>query len=222
MVRLEHVGKRYAGGPDVLRDVSLALPSGSFRFLTGPSGAGKTTLIKLLSLAEPPSRGLVNLLGIDPATLDRDGRAALRQRIGVVPQDFGLLPYLSIRDNVALPLRISGRPEPEIVENVPELLRWIGLADKMDAYPATLSDAERQRAAVARAIVRRPDLLLADEPTATVNDERAAILVRVFERINRLGTTVLIGTHNIAFARRFTHPRLHLEAGVLSGPVVPP
>jgi len=218
VVRLENIGKRYGTGSEVLQDVSLALTPGSFHFLTGASGAGKTTLLKIMYLAERPSRGIVTLFDTDVATVDRVVHVALRRRIGIVLQDFRLLAHLSVRDNVALPLRIAGAPESEIRENIPELLSWVGLADKIDARPATLSGGEQQRAAVARAIVCRPDLLIADEPTGSVDDDLAVTLVRLFERMNRLGSTVMIATHNQEFVRRFAHPRFHLAAGVLSGP----
>jgi len=216
LVRLENIGKRYSGGNEVLQDVTLTLDPGGFYFLTGVSGAGKTTLLKIIYLAERPSRGIVSLFDTDTATADRATQSALRRRIGIVFQDFRLVEHLSVRDNVALPLRLAGAPEREIRENVPELLAWLGLGDKIEFRPATLSGGEQQRVAIARAIVRRPDLLLADEPTGNVDDEIAMLLVRVFERINRLGTTVLIATHDVAFARQFEHERFHLEQGILS------
>ncbi len=218
MVRLENVGKRYGGGAEILQDVTLALDPGGFYFLTGVSGAGKTTLLKIIYLAERASRGIVSVFDTDTATVDRREQSALRRRIGIVFQDFRLLEHLNVRDNVALPLRIAGAPEREIRENVPELLGWLGLGDKGDLRPATLSGGEQQRVAIARAIVRRPDLLHAYDPTGNVDDEIAMLLVRVFERINRLGTTVLIATHDVAFARQFAHERFHLERGVLSAP----
>ena len=216
MVRLENVGKRYGSGAEILQDVTVTLDPGGFYFLTGVSGAGKTTLLKIIYLAERASRGIVTLFDTDTATVDRQTQASLRRRIGIVFQDFRLVEHLSVRDNVALPLRIAGAPEREIRENVPELLGWLGLGDKGDLRPTTLSGGEQQRVAIARAIVRRPDLLLADEPTGNVDDEIAMLLVRVFERINRLGTTVLIATHDVAFARQFAHERFHLEHGILS------
>ena len=216
MVRLENVGKRYGTDAEILLDISLTLDDGGFYVLTGVSGAGKTTLLKINYLAEPPTRGTVTLFNTAAATADRATHTALRRRIGIVFQDFRLVDHLSVRDNVALPLRIAGAPEREIRENVPELLSWMGLEDKLDLRPATLSGGEQQRVAIARAIVRRPDLLIADEPTGNVDDEIAMLLVRVFERINKLGTTVLIATHDVAFARQFAHRRYHLDRGALS------
>lgn len=216
MVRLENVGKRYGGGVEVLRDVTATLEPGGFYFLTGASGAGKTTLLKIVHLAERPSRGTVTLFGTNIATADRTAQSALRRRIGMVFQDLRLIEHLSVRDNIALPLRIAGAPDREVRDNVPELLGWLGLSGKGDLYPAALSGGEQQRVAIARAIVRRPDLLLADEPTGSVDDGLATLLVQVFEQINRLGTTVLIATHDVAFAGRFAYRRLHLEAGALA------
>ena len=216
MVRLENVGKRYGTDAEILHDVSLRLDDGGFYFLTGVSGAGKTTLLKIIYLAEPPSSGLVTLFNTDAATADRATHTSLRRRIGIVFQDFRLVDHLTVRDNVALPLRIAGAPEREIRENVPELLGWMGLEGKLDYRPAQLSGGEQQRVAIARAIVRRPDLLIADEPTGNIDDEIAMLLVRVFERINKLGTTVLIATHDVAFARQFSHRRYHLDRGALA------
>jgi cell division transport system ATP-binding protein len=215
VVRLEQIGKRYSTGPEVLHDISLELAPGDFCFVTGASGAGKTTLLKIIYLAEPASRGVLTLFEQNAAAIDRPGRAALRRRIGIVFQEFRLLDHLSLRDNVALPLRLAGVSEAEIRSHVAELVGWLGLEHKIEARPPTLSSGERQLAAIARALVRRPELLIADEPTGNVDDEVAQQLVRVFERINRLGATVLIATHDIAFARRFAHRRLHLEQGGL-------
>jgi cell division transport system ATP-binding protein len=196
MVRFENVGMRYGSGPEVLRDVSFELNSGSFTFLTGLSGAGKTSLLKLICLAEPPSRGLITLFSEDLATARRSDLPALRRRIGVVFQDFRLLSHLSAYDNVALPLRLAGKRESEYARDVRELLSWVGLGDRMSAKPATLSGGEQQRVAIARAVVARPDLLIADEPTGNVDPEMGAKLIRLFAELNRLGTTVLIATHD--------------------------
>lgn len=216
MVSLDHIGKRYAAAMPVLSDISLTLETGGFYFLTGPVGVGKTTLLRLIYLAERPSEGRVSLFGSDPSALDRAAVAALRRRIGVVFQDQRLIADLSVGDNVALPLRIAGAEERSVAANVAELLSWVGLSDRADEPAGTLSGGERQRAAIARAIVHSPELLIADEPTGNVDDEIALLLVRVFERINRLGTTVLIATHDIAFAHQFAHRRFHLDRGSLS------
>jgi cell division transport system ATP-binding protein len=196
MVRFENVGMRYGSGPEVLRDVTFELEGGSFTFLTGLSGAGKTTLLKLIYLAEPPSRGLITLFGQELATAKRQDLPPLRRRIGVVFQDFHLLNHLSVYDNVALPLRLAGRRDQDYAHDVRELLSWVGLGDRMQAKPPTLSGGEQQRVAIARAVVARPDLLIADEPTGNVDPEMGARLIRLIAELNRLGTTVLIATHD--------------------------
>jgi len=216
LVRFENVGMRYGAGPEVLRDVSMRLPPGSFHFLTGPSGAGKSTLLKLMYLAERPSRGIISLFDRDIATTPRRELPPLRRRIGVVFQDFRLIDHLSAFDNAALPLRVSGLAEAQIREHVVELLSWVGLADHLDAKPATLSGGQQQRVAIARAVISRPSLLLADEPTGNVDDEMALRLLRLFEEMNKLGTTLVIATHNEALVTRFGHPRLHLDEGGLT------
>jgi cell division transport system ATP-binding protein len=215
VVRLENIGMRYDAGGDVLSGVTLALQPGEFCFLTGASGAGKTTLLKIVYLAERPSRGSVTLFGADAATGGRSARAVLRRRIGVVFQECRLVDHLSVGDNVALPLRIARVPEGEIRDHVPELLGWLGMRHRIEARPPLLSEGERQRVAVARAIVRRPELLIADEPTCRGDEEVAMLLVRAFEHMNRLGTTVLIATHDLGFVRQFEHRRVHLEKGSL-------
>ncbi|MBN9558757.1 MAG: cell division ATP-binding protein FtsE [Alphaproteobacteria bacterium] len=215
MVRFENVGMRYGAGPEVLRDVSFTLEPGSFTFLTGLSGAGKTTLLKLIYLGEPPSRGLVNLFGQDLATAMRQDFPALRRRIGVVFQDFRLFRHLSAFDNVAMPLKLAGRREQQYAQDVEELLTWVGLGGRLDAKPATLSGGEQQRVAIARAVVARPDLLIADEPTGNVDAEIAARLIRLFGELNRLGTTVLIATHDRALIERTQAREMRLVDGRL-------
>jgi len=215
VVSLEHIAKRSDTGAQILSDISLDLEPGGFYFLTGASGAGKTALLRIIHLAELPSRGTLTLFGANTAALDRDARAASRRRIGIVFQDLRLVDTMSAGDNVGLPLRIAGAPEPQIRANVLELLAWVGLADQAEAPAATLSGSDRRWLAVARAIIHRPELLIADEPTGNVDDETALLLVRAFEQINRLGTTVLIATSDTAFADRFKHRRFHLDHGML-------
>jgi cell division transport system ATP-binding protein len=215
MVRFENVGMRYGAGPEVLRDVTFVLEAGSFTFLTGLSGAGKTTLLKLISVAEPPSRGLVTLFGHDLATAKRSALPALRRRIGVVFQDFRLLDHLSAFDNVALPLRIAGKHESEYARDVEELLVWVGLGDRMTSQPPTLSGGEQQRVAIARAVVAKPDLLIADEPTGNVDPDIGARLIRLFAELNRLGTTVLIATHDRTLVERTRAREMRLVDGRL-------
>jgi cell division transport system ATP-binding protein len=228
VVRFENVGMRYGMGPEVLRDVSFTLEPGSFHFLTGPSGAGKTSLLKLLYLAHRPSRGLITMFGEDLATLPRAELPPLRRRIGVVFQEFRLLDHLTAFDNVALPLRIAGQRRRDYAEDVAELLSWVGLGDRMDARPPTLSGGEKQRVAIARAVVAKPDLLLADEPTGNVDPEIGQRLIRLFVELNRLGATVLIATHDRSLLDVVKAPRLAIAGGRLhqdaasSGPRVTP
>jgi cell division transport system ATP-binding protein len=223
MVRFENVGMRYGPGPEILRDVSFALEAGSFTFLTGPSGAGKTTLLKLMYLAEPPSRGLITLFGTDLATASRRLFPALRRRIGVVFQDFRLLDHLSAFDNVALPLRLSGARMEDFRQDVEEILTWVGLGPRMHAKPPTLSGGEQQRVAIARAVVARPDLLIADEPTGNVDPDMGQRLLRLFFELNRLGTTVLIATHDRGLIATGQSQELRLVDGrLVAMPMVRP
>ncbi|PKQ04405.1 MAG: cell division ATP-binding protein FtsE [Alphaproteobacteria bacterium HGW-Alphaproteobacteria-11] len=216
MIRFENVGMRYGMGPEVLRDVSFHLAPASFHFLTGPSGAGKTSLLKLMFLATRPSRGLITMFGKDIATLPRAELPPLRRRIGVVFQEFRLLDHLTTYENVALPLKIQGRGEDSYRADVEELLAWVGLGDRMSARPPTLSGGEKQRAAIARAVVAQPDLLLADEPTGNVDPEMGQRLLRLFVELNRLGTSVLIATHDRALVETAGAPELVLHKGGLT------
>lgn len=218
IIRFDSVGLRYGLGPEVLRDVTFALPSGSFHFLTGSSGAGKSSLMRLMYLGLRPTRGRVVLFDKDIALTKRYELPALRRRVGVVFQDFRLLDHLSAMDNVALPLRVRGVKESEVRKHVPELLNWVGLSEQINAKPPTLSGGQKQRVAIARAVIGRPDLLLADEPTGNVDDHIAMRLLHLFEELNRLGTTVLIATHNQSLVDRFSqYPRLHIERGTVVG-----
>ena len=216
VVRFDNVGMRYGLGPEVLRDLSFNLEAGSFHFLTGPSGAGKSSLLSLLYLAHRPSRGIVTMFGEDIATVPRKKLPELRRRVGVVFQDFRLIDHLSALDNAALPLRIAGVKESEVKAQARELLDWVGLGDKLDATPPTLSGGEQQRVAIARAVIARPSLLLADEPTGNVDPEIALRLLHLFVELNKIGTTVLIATHDNALIHRFGRPVLRLVAGRLS------
>jgi cell division transport system ATP-binding protein len=215
VVRFENVGLRYGMGAEVLRDVSFLLGSHSFQFLTGPSGAGKTSLLRLLYLSLKPTRGLITLFGHDVATLSKDGLTNLRRRIGIVFQDFRLLDHLTTYDNVALPLRVLGKEEASYRDEVAELLRWVGLGERMMALPPVLSGGEKQRAAIARAVIARPQLLLADEPTGNVDPVLARRLLRLFVELNRSGTAVVIATHDIGLMDLFDAPRLVLHEGRL-------
>ena len=215
MVRFESVGLRYGHGPEILKDVSFRLAPGEFAFLTGPSGAGKTSLLRLLFLALRPTRGLIRLFGEDILTLGRPGLPHLRRRIGVVFQEFRLLDHLSTYDNVALPLRVAGKREASYRADVMDLLSWVGLADQAHAFPPVLSGGEKQRAAIARAVIGKPELLLADEPTGNVDPALARRLLHLFVELNRLGTTVLLATHDHKLVQQTKAPVLHLERGEL-------
>lgn len=219
IIQFENVGLRYGPGPETLIDLSFALAKGGFYFLTGPSGAGKTSLLKLLYLAQRPSRGVIRLFGDDMVTMPRDRFPAYRRRIGVVFQDFRLVPHLSVFDNVALPLRVGGSPESDIAQPVEEILAWVGLATKAEAKPETLSGGEQQRVAIARAVITRPDLLVADEPTGNVDPDMAARLLRLFDALNQLGTTIVVATHDLHLLNSIPHAQImRLADGRLPDP----
>jgi len=215
VVRFDDVSMRYGRGPEVLRDLTFGLAPGSFHFLTGPSGAGKSSLLKLIYLAARPSKGLIHLFGQDVANAEGSARPELRRRIGVVFQDLLLLDHMSAFDNAALPLRIAGLDAQEYRGDVAELLTWVGLGGRMHALPPTLAGGEKQRLAIARAVVNRPQILLADEPTSNVDHEMALRIYRLFVELNRLGATVLIATHDQDLVARSGRPAFHLENGKL-------
>jgi cell division transport system ATP-binding protein len=215
LVRLQNIGLRYGAGPEILRDVSFALDKGSLSFLTGPSGAGKSSLLKLMFLSLRPTRGLISLFGRDIASLRRSELPALRRRIGVVFQDFKLIDHMTAFDNVALPLRAAGRRPETYRGDVMELLNWVGLKAHAHMFPPALSGGEKQRLAIARAVVAKPDLLLADEPTGNVDPVLAERLLRLFHELNRFGTTVLIATHDPNLLKGAKPEVLRLEKGQL-------
>lgn len=209
------VSLRYGTGPEVLKDIQFTLEPGSFHFMTGESGAGKSSLLRMLYLDLLPTRGRVRLFGHAIDTLSRSAKAKLRRQIGVVFQDFHLLNHLTAFDNVALPLRIAGVKETEIRRHVTEMLAWVGLEKQMKTLPPQLSGGEKQRVAIARAVINRPRILLADEPTGNVDDAMAKRLLHLFLELNKLGTTVVIATHNAPLIKHFGFPQLHLEHGHL-------
>lgn len=208
IVQFENVGLRYGTGAETLSDISFLLPAGALCVLTGASGAGKTSLLRLLYLAQRPSRGLIRLFNEDVVTLPRDRLPTMRRRIGVVFQDFRLVPHLSAFDNIALPLRVMNHDEEEIETSVNEMLAWVGLSDRASARPATLSGGEQQRVAIARAVIGRPDLLVADEPTGNVDPEMAERLLHLFDGLNKLGTTVIVATHDVNLLNRVPRAQL--------------
>jgi cell division transport system ATP-binding protein len=222
MLRLENVAMRYGQGPEVLHDVNLTLKRGEFVFMMGPSGAGKTSLLRLLGVIHAPSKGRITMFERDVATMDRKELTALRRRIGMVFQDVRLLDHLSVYDNVALPLRIHGGRDEQIRGFVPEMLAWLGLADVINARPDALSMGQRQLVAVARAVIARPNLLLCDEPTSNIDGKLARRLMHLITQLCKLGTTVVVSTHNDDLVDRYPHPILQIDQGRLVGPVPAP
>lgn len=219
IVQFENVGLRYGTGQETLSDVSFTLSTGAFYFLTGTSGAGKTSLLKLLYLSQRPTRGMIRLFGEDAVTLPRKRLPGFRRRIGVVFQDFRLVPHLSAYDNIALPLRVSGVPESDIEAPVREMLAWVGLSDRVKARPQTLSGGEQQRVAIARAVIGRPEILVADEPTGNVDPDMAERLLHLFDSLNRLGTTVVVATHDFHLLSRIPNAHMmRLDKGRLLDP----
>ena len=211
MIKFEHVGLRYGIGPEVLKDVSFELSAGSFHFLTGPSGAGTTSLMRLIYLGKKPTRGLINIFGQNINSASRKVLTQSRQKIGTVFQDFRLIQHLSAFDNIALPLRIKGQNEKEIKSNVEELMHWVGLEDCAKALPSTLSGGQQQRVAIARAIIAKPKLLLADEPTGNLDERIGHRLMTLFEKLNQMGTTIVIATHSESIMETYKHPRMILS-----------
>ena len=203
VVRFENVGLRYGLGPEVLRDLSFQIEPNSFQFLTGPSGAGKTSLLRLMMMALSPTRGFISIFGRETSTLSKDEVSAWRRRIGVVFQEFRLLDHLTTYENIALPLLVQGREEVSYRGEVLELLQWVGLGDHAHSYPAVMSGGEKQRAAIARALIVQPDLLLADEPTGNVDPSLARRLLRLFVELNKSGTSIVIATHDLGLMDQY-------------------
>jgi cell division transport system ATP-binding protein len=219
IAEFDSVGLRYGTGGEVLRDLDFRLAEGGFYFLTGPSGAGKTSLLKLLYLAQRPTRGRIRLFGEELSEAPREDLPPFRRRIGVVFQDFRLIRHLSAFDNVALPLRVAGASDEEVDGPVREMLAWVGLADRASARPATLSGGEQQRVAIARAVINRPQLLVADEPTGNVDADMANRLLHLFTALNRLVTTIVVATHDIGLIRATPGAELvRLESGSVVDP----
>ena len=215
VIRFENVGLRYGMGPEILRDISFQIPGRSFQFLSGPSGAGKTSLLRLLFMSLKPTRGLITVFGKDRARITRAELPLLRRRIGIVFQDFRLLDHMTTYENVALPLRVRGKSEASYRGDVVELLKWVGLGERMHVLPPVLSGGEKQRAAIARALIEQPEILLADEPTGNVDPPLARRLLRLFLELNRMGTAVVIATHDVTLMEQVEARRMVLADGRL-------
>ncbi len=216
IIDFHRVAMAYTPGEDVLKNIHFSLEKGSFHFITGDSGAGKTTLLNLLAIRQNPTQGRIQLFGKNLDTLSRGEKTKFRRRIGVVFQDFRLLDYLTTFDNIALPLRIAGYRGNVIRTRVAEMLKWVGLEKQAMAYPHQLSGGEAQRIAIARAVINKPDILLADEPTGSIDDDMARRILHLFVQLNKLGTTLLIATHNHHLISQIGAPQLHLKDGHLS------
>lgn len=215
MIHFENVGLRYGMGPEILRDLTFDIPKKSFQFLTGPSGAGKTSMLRLLFMSLKPTRGLIKVFGREISTIPQSELPMLRRRIGIVFQDFRLLDHLTTYENVALPLRVRGKDESTYRSDVLELLKWVGLGDRINVLPPVLSGGEKQRAAIARALIDQPELLLADEPTGNVDPHMARRILKLFGELNRFGTAVVIATHDLALMDQVEARRMILTSGRL-------
>ncbi|MDD3288214.1 MAG: cell division ATP-binding protein FtsE [Alphaproteobacteria bacterium] len=219
LVELNHVHLQYGKHNPVFSGINLSVEPGSFHFLTGASGAGKSSLLRLIYMSEKPSSGKVKLFGQDTTYMSRSKLPSLRRRLGVIFQDFRLIPHLTALENAALPLRVAGGSDVQIRSHVIELLAWVGLEDKLDAYPAELSGGEQQRVAIARAVVNKPSLLLADEPTGNVDEPAALKLLHLFAELNKMGTAVILATHQQTLVERLGKPVLQLQRGQLIQPL---
>ena len=215
MIDFENVGLRYGLGREVLSDMTFRINPGSFQFLTGSSGAGKTSLLRLMLMSINPSRGRIKLFSKETSQIPRRDIPFIRRKLGVVFQDFRLLDHLTTYENVALPLRVRGKTELNYRSDVTDLLKWVGLGERMHAHPPILSGGEKQRAAIARALIGQPDILLADEPTGNVDPSLAQRLLRLFIELNRSGTSVVIATHDMALMDQFDARRLVINEGRL-------
>lgn len=215
MIEFENVGLRYGLGPEILSDLSFRLPPNSFQFLTGPSGAGKTSLLRMMLLSIKPTRGTIKVFGQDATTIGKGDMPRIRKDIGVVFQDFRLLDHLTTYENVALPLKVRGQDEATFKKDVTELLKWVGLGDRMHVLPPVLSGGEKQRAAIARALIDQPKVLLADEPTGNVDPPLARRLLRLFIELHRSGTSVVIATHDLTLMDQYEARRIVINNGRL-------
>lgn len=215
IIQLVGLGHQYAGGPEIFKGVNIDIEKGSFYFLTGPSGAGKSSFLRMLYLGLKPTWGSIQLLGEDTLKIKPSMIPLVRQKIGVVFQEFKLLEHLKVVDNVSLPLRVQGIDARRSRKQAQEILEWVGLEDSLDVYPTSLSGGQKQRVAIARAVITHPQLLLADEPTGNVDDEMAMKLLYLFEELNKMGTAVIIATHNPRLLERSPYPQLTFTEGTI-------
>jgi len=220
LISFQRVFKRYPNGREALAEVSFELGTGEMAFLTGHSGAGKSTVLKLIALLERPTRGQVRVNGINTSTLGSRGIPAFRRQVGVVFQDHKLLADRPVFDNVALPLAIAGTPRREMDKRVRAALDQVGLLGKETSFPLELSAGEQQRVGIARAVVSKPPVLIADEPTGNLDPNLALEVMNLFRRFQEVGVTVLVATHDVHLIDRFRVRRLHIEQGQLAG--IPP
>lgn len=202
-------------GPEILKDLTFDIPKKSFQFLTGPSGAGKTSLLRLLFMSLKPTRGLIRVFGREISVIPQVELPMLRRRIGIVFQDFRLLDHMTTYENVALPLRVRGKEEATYRNDVLELLKWVGLGDRVNVLPPVLSGGEKQRVAIARALIDQPELLLADEPTGNVDPPMARRILKLLQELNRFGTAVVIATHDLTLMDQIAARRMILDSGRL-------
>ncbi len=215
MIKLENVTKNYKGDVVALRDASADIQKGEFVFLVGPSGSGKSTFIRILNKEESPDGGRVWVAGKDIAALSRSKVPYLRRNIGCIFQDFKLLPTKNVYENVAFALEVIGRPSHVVSSQVPAILELVGLAKKMKNLPHELSGGEQQRVSIARAFVNRPLILLADEPTGNLDPTTSVGIMRLLDRINRTGTTVVMATHDRGIVDTMRRRVIELDRGVI-------
>ena len=211
IAKLESVSLKYEDGPKILDSINLEIREGSFHFLTGASGSGKTSLLSMLYLAILPTEGIVKLFDYNILEEKRIKLAKIRHKIGVVFQDFRLLNHLSVFDNIALPLRILKSSEKEIQDDVQDLLSWVGLDKLSYSYPPMLSGGQKQMVAICRSIITKPKLLIADEPTGSIDEEIASRLMQLFIELNKIGTTIIIATHNDRLVKKYDFPQFYIK-----------
>lgn len=213
IVSFQNIGLTFKGNTRLFFKLNLDIAEGGFYFLTGLSGAGKSTLLKLIYLGLSPTSGHLSLFGEDVSRIRPDMIPLIRRKIGIVFQDFRLLPHLTTLENVALPLKVRGIEGRKARQQAKDLLAWVGLEDVLNSLPHTLSGGQQQRAAITRAVMGKPKLLLADEPTGNVDEEAARKILYLFEELHKSGTTIILATHNRSFAKEFHHPEVFLKKG---------